>query len=415
MTDTETKSPVFYGWFIAAAGFIGMMCLGEVMWSFGVFFTALEEEFGWSRSLTSSGYTFLVLGYAVSAIVAGRITDRRTARPVFFASAVIAGPAIMLCSTIQSVVHLQILLFVTGLGAGALLSAPTSTVQRWFHNRPRSGIALAIVMAGVGAGGLVFAPAINYLIGHIGWRPTFILAGLFFLIAVGVSGLMIRPVPPASRGVAGVDLPPEEARSPTRSLIRSPKFVLATGIMGVSIFGFQAVNVHLMPMVTDAGIDGSVAAAALGLAGGFSVIGRLTCGILSERLSWARTFALSQIAVGSAMLLLALVDQAWALYCVVGLYGIGQGARAVSVTGTLGQIFGLHVIGELTGILSAVGQLSGSAGPYVAGFLHDTLGSYQLILVILGIVYLATAALIARFLVGPKLRIVAHTSGAVSS
>jgi len=33
--------PLYYGWFIVAACFTGMVCLGEVMWSFGVFFKAL--------------------------------------------------------------------------------------------------------------------------------------------------------------------------------------------------------------------------------------------------------------------------------------------------------------------------------------------------------------------------------------
>ena len=92
------RQPVFYGWFIAAAGFAATLCVGEVLWSFGVFFEALETEFSWSRSLVSSGYTALLMGHGVSGIVAGRLADRYTARPIMLASALFAGPAIALCS-----------------------------------------------------------------------------------------------------------------------------------------------------------------------------------------------------------------------------------------------------------------------------------------------------------------------------
>jgi MFS family permease len=145
------RRPVFYGWFIVAACFAANVCLGEVTWSFGVFFKALENEFGWSRSLTSSCYTFMVVGYAISAIVAGRLADRYSSRPVLLVCALLGGPAIAMCSRIETVVHLQILLFIAGLGSGALLSVPSSTVQRWFQDRPRSGVALGVVMAGVGS------------------------------------------------------------------------------------------------------------------------------------------------------------------------------------------------------------------------------------------------------------------------
>jgi MFS family permease len=106
----------------------------------------------------------------------------------FLGSALLAGPTVALCSTIQLVSQLQVLLFVAGRGVGALLFAPSSTVQRWFHGRRRSGVASAVVMAGVGVGALVFAPIINLTIGTIGWRHA------FFFVAVGGASVLIRPL-----------------------------------------------------------------------------------------------------------------------------------------------------------------------------------------------------------------------------
>jgi MFS family permease len=395
------RRPVYYGWFIVAACFAATVCLGEVTWSFGVFFKALENEFGWSRSLTSSCYTFMVVGYAVSAIVAGRLSDRYSARPVLLVSALLAGPAIAFCSRIETVAQLQILLFVAGLGSGALLSVPSSTVQRWFHNRPRSGVALGIVMSGVGVGALVFAPVINHFIAAYGWRQTFVFCGVFFSVAVGLAALVIRPVS------APVPVPSGDGKEETprtsliRQLVRTPQFLLLTGILMVSVFGFQVVVVHLVPFATDAGISPVVAAAALGLAGAFSVVGRMGFGLLSERIGWCRILALAQLGVGSALLLLLLVDQAWILYCFVGLYGVSQGARAVSTMGAIGHLFGMRSIGELIGIMMACAQLAGAFGPYAAGYFYDLWGSYTLIFSVLGAALLTCAFLILKFLVPP--------------
>jgi len=174
--------------------------------------------------------------------------------------------------------------------------------------------------------------------------------------------------------------------------------------MGVSVFGFQVVNVHLVPFATDAGISAGTAAAALGLTGAFSIVGRMGCGVLSGRIGWARTFALAEIGVGLAMLLLMLTNQVLLLYCFVGLYGLSQGARAVSVSGTMGRVFGMHALGELIGIMMAFAQLAGAAGPYAAGYVHDALGSYELMFAVLGVALIVSAGLVLRFLVQPGVR-----------
>jgi len=378
-----------------------MLCMGEVMWSFGVFFKALQAEFGWSRSVTSSCYTFMVIGYAISAIVAGRLSDRYSARPVLLASALIAGSAIALCSQIETVFQLQGLLFAAGLGAGVLLSVPSSMVQRWFHNRPRSAIALAVVMSGVGVGALVFAPVINYIIATMGWRPAFMIAGLFFFVAVMFAAIVIRPAPiPSFTPYSGAET--QEAHgSIARQLVRTPRFIALVAVMMASVFSFQVLSVHLVPLATDTGISPEVAAAALGLAGAFSVIGRLVCGLVSGRLGWRWALALAEIGIGVAVLFLLVVDEVWMLYCFVGLYGVAQGVRAVSVSGVIGSLFGMRAIGELIGTVMACAQLAAAFGPYVAGYLHDVLGSYTLILWTIGISLVVCAVVVLRFLVAP--------------
>jgi len=148
----------FQAWLIVAACFTTTLVIGETFHSLGVFFKPLENELATSRSLISSGYTTFMIGVAISSIVAGRLVDIFNPRPILLVCATLAGGGIMLCSQIGNIEHLRLFYFISGLGVGATWSVPGSTVQRWFYGKKKAGLALAIVISGAGAGGLIFAP-----------------------------------------------------------------------------------------------------------------------------------------------------------------------------------------------------------------------------------------------------------------
>ncbi|MCJ7596361.1 MAG: MFS transporter, partial [Desulfobacterales bacterium] len=217
MPKEAKQSEIFYGWFVVIACSFVTMSLGETMWSFGVFFKPLENEFGWSRRLISSGYTAFLLGYALSAIIAGRLADRYNPRSILMACGVLAGLGISLCSRVQSVNEFRLFLFVSGLGAGSTWTVPIATVQRWFYGRKRAGLALSIVVAGVGVGALVFAPLINYLILNHGWRQTYLIIGILFLSLIVASSLVIGRKPPNVQSPLN-----KEKGTPAQAAIQDP-------------------------------------------------------------------------------------------------------------------------------------------------------------------------------------------------
>ena len=132
MSKEDKSRTIFYGWFVVAACFAVALTLGETFWSFGVFFKPLEAEFGWSRSLISSSYTAFLIGYAISVVAAGRLADRYSPRPILFATAVLAGLGISLCSETQSINQLRLFLFITGIELGNLFD---STHNELFSRR----------------------------------------------------------------------------------------------------------------------------------------------------------------------------------------------------------------------------------------------------------------------------------------
>lgn len=381
MLHESGGSTPFYGWLVVAACFFLTLTVGETFWTFGIFFKPLQQEFGWSRALVSSIFTAFLLGYAVSVIASGRLVDRHNPKSVLFISALLIGLGLCLCSVASTINHFRVFMLIVGLGSGATWSVPNSTVQRWFYKKKSAGLAIGVVVSGVGVGALVFAPLINALILSYGWRDTFLIIGLLFFVVVVAATLVIRPSPPDTMTIlkdperlslpAGVTLPN------TNQLLTTWAFGATVFILSAGVFIFQVVSAHLVPHATDAGISSSASALALGLMGGFSIPGRILSGLFSARLGWHRLLALSFFGMAFSILWLFMLKDIWMLYVFALSYGMFHGIRIVGQVAVLPEIFGIRSLGELIGISSAIGQIVASFAPYAAGAIFDATGSYS--------------------------------------
>ena len=371
------------------------LCLGGTQWSFGVFFKSIEGDFGWSRATVSSIYVLLIAGHSISAVLAGRISDRHNPRPVLLTSAAVIAAALLYASQAHGFSHLGLAFFVAGLGSGATLSIPFSIVQRWFVSHRWSGMALAIVMSGVGIGGAVFAPLLNHLVQSQGWRFAMGSAGLMFGVLVAVAGLIVRAGPPEdvqrdTGGSGGASL----RDASIRRILGSLPFLVLFYATVIALFTFQVVSVHFVPLAVDIGATEATAAATLGMLGGASVPGRLLAGSLHSRLGWQRTLVMALVLTASALVLLLWAASPVVLYVFVVMYGLAHGMRAVSLVGMLGQHFGTGSLGQVIGTMVAFSQIAAAVAPYLAGALFDRTASYAMILGPLALLLVGGAILV---------------------
>jgi len=65
-----TSAP-FYGWVVVGAASSVLFMAYGAQFSFGVFFSALPEEFGWSRAALSGVFSLYAFGYGTLAFVSG--------------------------------------------------------------------------------------------------------------------------------------------------------------------------------------------------------------------------------------------------------------------------------------------------------------------------------------------------------
>jgi len=373
-------------WTVVVGCFAIMLCSGLVMWSFGVFFSDIQEIFEGTRSTVSSMYTTLIASNAAAAIATGQLSDKGHTVLVLQVSAVVGGGAIALCSQAHSLLQLAMLLVPVGVATGCTVPLAISTVQCVFHARRHSGLALAMVSSGIGLGALVFAPILSQVIITFGLTDAFLLAGVAFfaLFTIGWAAIQ-RGGASAPRSASSI-VPGTgtQFHSSVRRLLLSREYAAIAAISLTAVAARHVVTVHLVPFAGDIGVSQTVAALALGLIGGLSIPGRIGCGLISDSIGWGKTVRFSLLGTGTALLLLPLATSDWILLPLMILFGFWHGARAVGVMGLVGHVFKMQSVGQLVGTIIGASQLLGAIAPYLAGLLHDHTGSYRAIFVGLG-------------------------------
>src|SRR6185369_14904297 len=220
--SVSTQRRTYQGWRIVAVAFL-THCLnvGCVFYTFGVSFTPLIAEFGWTRAQISWGFSSVSIVGAFYAPFVGRLVDRFGPRPSQLGGAIVLGATFMLLSRVQSLPQYYALMALcVSLGSTLLGPIPSnSAVAGWFLRR--RGRALGLATAGISMGGVVFVPLSQALIDHLGWRRAFVALGAT-VIVVGLAPVALlmrkppRQLPPIERG--GGEHGPELAGELERSV-----------------------------------------------------------------------------------------------------------------------------------------------------------------------------------------------------
>ena len=380
----------FDGYRIVAAGFVIQGVVIGAMFAYGVFFRELEAEFGWSRTMISgaSSLSFVVMG--VLAIVAGKLNDKIGPRILITASALCFGIGYGAMSRLQA--PWELFLFyglLAGIGYSTHDVVTLSTITRWFVRR--RGAMTGVVKVGTGVGQVLVPVIAAALIAAFGWRnAAFIIGAASMLILLVVAQLMRRD--PRSMGQHPDGVAIEGARAPTGAGETGMSVAEAAGTRQFWIlcaaqltifFCLLTVMIHIVPHATDLGIAPAVAATILSTIGGASIAGRLTIGMLADRLGGRRSLGVSFLVLLASFLLLQSAETAWMLFLFALIYGFAHGGFFTVMSPTLAEFFGTGSHGVIFGIVLFCGTIGGAAGPLLAGTLFDTTGSYETVFLIL--------------------------------
>jgi MFS family permease len=160
---------------------------------------------------------------------------------------------------------------------------------------------------------------------------------------------------------------------------------------GVALFQ----SVHLVAIALDKGFDQATGAIAVGVFGGAAAASALLFGWLSDRYGRARVLALTYLVRGLGTLVLALdMPNEIVFYLVVAL-AMGPTFGTIAVQNVIFyEIVGPRMAGVILGLSFIVHQIGSAGGPMFASIAFDLTGSYDGFMMAIGVILLASAALI---------------------
>lgn len=388
MTQAVIRQPtrVFYGWWIVFAASVGLFWGPPVtVFTFSVFLKPVMRDFHAGRAAISLGFTVHSLAAAISAVLVGWLADRYGARRVVLPSAAIFASVLLLAKLVTANI-LQFYLFwavlgFVGGGVGPVLYG--KVVSCWFDRH--RGLALGLMMLGLGAGAMIMPSFAQLLILRFGWRMAYAALGAAVLcISLPVAAVLLRDKP-EELGLSPDGAPASASKTADAGVpgvegydaLRSQTFWLMIGAFFMVSASMQACVVHLAALLTDRGMTVQAAAMGSSLLGAALLIGRVGTGYFLDRFFAPRlaAFFFGGAALGIGLLWMSRtpgITLAGAF-----LIGLGLGAEVDIIAYLISRYFGLHSFGKIYGFAIGAFLLAGALGPVLMGEAFDSTGSYR--------------------------------------
>ena len=140
------------------------------------------------------------------------------------------------------------------------------------------------------------------------------------------------------------------------------------------------INIHIIPFLTDVGIDRVTAGGMMGLMVFFTIPSRFFSGIAADRVGrnyqnylMAGAFLIQTV----ALLILLLGNDTGSVYLFLILYGFSSGACTPLFILILGSYFGRKAFGSIFGSSMAIRAPISLLAPVYSGWIFDRTGSYN--------------------------------------
>jgi MFS family permease len=380
------RPKLFYGWWVALTAAVGLFLSSAttVVFTFGVFARAMGQEFHSGRARMSLAFTLHNLTTALCVPLAGRLVDRYGPRRVLLPFTFFLG-LILLSSRVISGEIWQLYVFYMALGVSGCsgVMSYTDVVSHWFDKR--RGLALSVMMLGLGLGAIVMPPVAVQLVERFGWRLSYSIFGFaILLIPLPVVAAFLKERPRdvgllpdgATKTQLVTPVAVEEQGLTMREALHTPDLWIIVGALFLVTASVHACFIHLPQILTDRGKTAKTAAFVSSLFGVGLFSGRVGCGYLLDRFFAPHVAVLLFGAIALGVALLGAVHGMWLVCFAALLVGLGVGAEVDIIGYLTSRYFGLRSFGEIFGWIWAVFGVSGGAGAYLMGVGFDKTGSY---------------------------------------
>jgi MFS family permease len=348
--------------------------------SLGLFMQPLTHDVHISISDFTLAIAVQNLAWGFLQPVAGALTPRFGFRPIIVAGAIMYVVGLGALAAANGLIGVMI-------GAGILIgaslactaSALAMSVSARAVSAQQRSMVFGIVSAAGSIGAMIAAPIGQALSAGYGWRigvVGFVALACIMVPAAWIAGRADKiPEPPPLPG--GVD--DRSAGQAAMSALKNGPFM----VIAIAFFvcGLQLVflTTHLPTYLALCGMDPMLSAEALGVIGGFNVLGSLFFGWAGGR--WNKLVLLGMVYISRSLILGAYFY--WpatpaSTLVFAALMGFTWLGVVPLVAGAVAEMFGLRWQAMIQGIAFVGHQVGSFVGAFGGGLLYDALGSYDL-------------------------------------
>ncbi|MGB2827577.1 MAG: MFS transporter [Dehalococcoidales bacterium] len=409
MISHRNPFKIFYGWWIVVASFLIALDIGgAVFYGFTAIFEPIVDEMGWSYTQLSLAASLRGLEMGILSPIVGILADRWGPRKLIFGGILVTVASLLLLSSTTSLFMFYVSFVLLAIGVSACtVTVLLTAVANWF--RRKMGIASGIAICGFGFSGLMI-PVIVRLIEVYDWRTALNILALGMIVLVLPLSFVFRHRP-EQYGY----LPDDQKQDTTAHLADSSpsqsldvelrvKQALKNGTFWRIVLArmyhmttMMAIITHVMPYLSSISISratSSLVATAIPL---MSIIGRLSFGWFGDKFNKRAVAAASFVMMSCGVFCFAYASNTgiWLLVPFLVLLGIGYGGTNAILPALGREYFGRTNFGSIYGLMEGIGTIGAIIGPTLAGWAYDSLGSYQIVwLLLAGLAVIALASVL---------------------
>jgi MFS family permease len=411
-TQSSTRTAIYYGWWILAAGAVmEMLALGSTSYAAGLFVLPLEEELGLSRAAANSSILISFAGAMITGPLVGYLLDRYPINRVLILGAVVFAVGFLAIAATSSIpVMVLALFFPVAFGGMAIGQLTTTTlVSRWFYKQ--RGRALGMAAVATSFGGIVVAPILSEGIDAFGWRIALGIEAVVIALIITVLAIFVIRSGPSDLGLEGhsenegrpaVDIPAAHHAASVEvvarlwaypAILASLNFWAITVVLSVLVGISAALIVTAPAYVVTLGFEQGAGSRLVLLFAVAATIVKLASGWMSEFFDRRLIMLGAAFAMLAALGVLAATESVSMLILAYCLAGAAQGGVLPTSSALIASYFGAPSFGRVLGAsYVAVMLLCGVAALFM-GAMYDRFGGYELaFMILLGASVVAAAA-----------------------
>jgi sugar phosphate permease len=412
---------IFFGWWIIIiTGFFSGLVMMFSIQGASVLFKPISFDLGLDRTAASVaiGIGTLINGFVFA--FAGWFSGRFGPKWLVIAGAGVTGLAMLLLSTVSSMLSYYLIWALLYTGANGLGFSVSIDVMltNWFVRR--RGLAFSIRWGIIGIICVALLPLLSWMIESYGWRTVSLIFGGITLAGIPFLFYFTRQQRPEYYGLLPDGAAPQagsgrdvtvdsgkeyaaavkETEFTFKQAARTSSFWMINAswaVMAIIVGGF---NVHIVPYLTDKGLDPVLAGSLLAMMIFFTVPSRLAAGLLADRVKKERLkflLSVSFLLIAGGISSLILNPSKNGIYPFLFLYGLGYGGYTILDSLIRGRFFGRKAYGSIQGLSILMAAPLMFSAPIYSGWVYDTFGSYSTAFILF--VVLASAGAIVMGLV----------------